>query len=433
MTSPSRDQFNTWVRDALGRLYDTAFLRGHDLAELLADSEPCGLQRGEATRRFLLDAIHSIQPAAKTPAQSRDYRSFQILTGRYLEGRSPDEVMQQLAISRSLYFREQARALDLLANAAWERYQRRQAASVIYAPLTAVELGDADPRPTGDISSADAHQLIAQAVWEEVDLAGLLRQIKPIVELLGREHAVAVAVTANEPAMIVRADRVLLRFVLLRLVQHALETLGGGRLSINSYVHGRNAGMRLEGSAASTLLPLAATRTSGSLAICHELVAAMGGRMTIEPCSQQQWRGCFEWATVTAPILLVIDDSAGLVELFRRYLASSSWQVIGAVNGDEARRIMRQTAPTVVLLDLFLPREDGWEILVSLRAQEATRATPVIVCSILTEPELVKALGATAYLRKPVARSTLLQTLAAYAPAGSSQPIGPLELRQGSA
>ncbi len=54
--------------------------------------------------------------------------------------------------------------------------------------------------------------------------------------------------------------------------------------------------------------------------------------------------------------------------------------------------------PSVILLELLLPGRDGWDLLPALRARTLTSQIPVIVCSVLYEPGVARALGATGYL-----------------------------------
>lgn len=58
-----------------------------------------------------------------------------------------------------------------------------------------------------------------------------------------------------------------------------------------------------------------------------------------------------------------------------------------------------------------MPSQDGWEILEALQKDPVTRGIPVIVCSVLEDPQLARSLGARAYLQKPVSQSELLSTL----------------------
>jgi Amt family ammonium transporter len=97
------------------------------------------------------------------------------------------------------------------------------------------------------------------------------------------------------------------------------------------------------------------------------------------------------------------------------------WEVIGAADGESARAEILRRRPTVILLDVMMPREDGWEFLVGIKARDETRDIPVIVCSVLSEPQLAATLGAFAYLTKPVTQQALLGVLAPWI-AGEDAP-----------
>jgi CheY-like chemotaxis protein len=131
------------------------------------------------------------------------------------------------------------------------------------------------------------------------------------------------------------------------------------------------------------------------------------------------WEARLNWPAAKSLTLLVIDDNQGLIDLFRRYLASFRWQVIGAHNGAEARDVLARALPTVIMLDVMIPDEDGWEVLMSLKSRPDTRDIPVIVCSVLSAQPLAQTLGAAGYLSKPVTQQTLLRALAPWSPDGT--------------
>jgi CheY-like chemotaxis protein len=67
--------------------------------------------------------------------------------------------------------------------------------------------------------------------------------------------------------------------------------------------------------------------------------------------------------------------------------------------------------PIAVLVDLMMPGQDGWDLLRALSQRDDTRRLPVIVCSVLQQRELALALGATAYITKPVNSVALVSLL----------------------
>jgi DNA-binding response OmpR family regulator len=73
--------------------------------------------------------------------------------------------------------------------------------------------------------------------------------------------------------------------------------------------------------------------------------------------------------------------------------------------------MIRTLSPAAVVLDIRLPGLDGWEVLSRVRADDATRAVPVIVVSILDEKQRGMSLGAADYLIKPVARDALVSAM----------------------
>ena len=97
--------------------------------------------------------------------------------------------------------------------------------------------------------------------------------------------------------------------------------------------------------------------------------------------------------------------------LFSRYLAGSSYRLIAVDPLHEPLERIAQIAPDAILLDVMMSQVGGWDILQRLKADPGLSQIPVIVCSVLDEPELAASLGAAASLRKPVRRAQLLECL----------------------
>jgi CheY-like chemotaxis protein len=93
-------------------------------------------------------------------------------------------------------------------------------------------------------------------------------------------------------------------------------------------------------------------------------------------------------------------------------LEGSAYRVTQVRFAARAVATARDTQPAVILLDVVLPVQDGWEVLAALRTDPLTAKIPVVVCSVLPDRELALSLGAIDFLAKPVTRVTLLQTLA---------------------
>ena len=118
------------------------------------------------------------------------------------------------------------------------------------------------------------------------------------------------------------------------------------------------------------------------------------------------------------PVLMVEDDPSTML-LYEKYLKGSGFQCLPASSVHMARLVLLQMRPIAVVLDILLSGSESWYFIGELKANPATREIPVIVVSMLDEPERGLALGADDYCIKPVDRAWLLgklQTLARSAP-----------------
>ncbi len=123
------------------------------------------------------------------------------------------------------------------------------------------------------------------------------------------------------------------------------------------------------------------------------------------------------------PLVLSIDDDPDMATLLRECLAESGYRVVGARTGEDGLRLARTVNPAVVTLDVVMPDTDGWDILVGLKNDPATRDIPVILLTVVDRKELGYRLGAADHLRKPFDRDGLLAALQRVAPK-SAQPAG---------
>lgn len=113
---------------------------------------------------------------------------------------------------------------------------------------------------------------------------------------------------------------------------------------------------------------------------------------------------------------LVIEDSTTTAEQLARYLQELGIQV--AVHNQAEGAIEKTLAirPDFIILDILLPEPSGWDVLRQLKADPHTQAIPVIVVSVIDERPHGTALGAAAYLVKPVSRQQLIHAVAAAMP-----------------
>lgn len=403
---PDRERFVGWVHDALTHLYDTQHLNKHPLADLLLGPLPNAPQRSQPLRRLLVDAIRALRPAPGTPAQSPDWRNHHILELRYIEGLTPAETMGRLALSKSHYYREQARVIEAVADLLWTQAAARQQA----APQPSLPRTLPPDSSRSALAQAEVERLCAQATWEPTNVAGLFSDLQPVIESLAAANGVHLQMAAAAPLHIAQGNRTLLRQSILNVVSYALDMAPGGALSIEPIRANGESGFVFRARRSGPETVTERRRQGVGLEIGRQLVEAMRGRLTWEE-TPDTWEARLAWQTVPNQTLLVIDDNRSFIDLVRRYLSGTSWQVSGASSGEEARKFLADQQVAAIVLDIMMPEEDGWELLRALRGGETTRHTPIIVCSVLNEPQLARMLGANAYLPKPVSPLALLQAL----------------------
>ncbi|MCK9603991.1 MAG: response regulator [Candidatus Omnitrophica bacterium] len=111
------------------------------------------------------------------------------------------------------------------------------------------------------------------------------------------------------------------------------------------------------------------------------------------------------------PLILVVDDQLQNIELLEAYLVPQGYEVIKAASGEEALEKLVHNQIDLILLDVMMPKMSGIEVLEKLRADDKTKAIPVVMVTVLKEIEdKVKALeaGCDDFISKPFDKVELL-------------------------
>jgi two-component system, cell cycle response regulator len=110
-------------------------------------------------------------------------------------------------------------------------------------------------------------------------------------------------------------------------------------------------------------------------------------------------------------VILVVDDQPQNIELLEAYLVPQGYEIVKAASGEEALEKLIHNQIDLVLLDVMMPKMSGIEVLKNLRADEKTKAIPVVMVTVLKEIEdKVKALeaGCDDFISKPFDKVELL-------------------------
>jgi CheY-like chemotaxis protein len=107
----------------------------------------------------------------------------------------------------------------------------------------------------------------------------------------------------------------------------------------------------------------------------------------------------------TRPLILIADDNADTYEMYALYLAMVGYKVETAEDGQQAIVKARALRPDLIVMDLQMPKLDGWAAIRELRSRAATATIPVVVLTghdfkAYLKPAAIAA-GAVSYLMKP--------------------------------
>lgn len=398
-------EFKDLVRDALLHLYEAGYLGSHPLAKL-AEVPPGGSAAASGKRllQLLLDAIEALRPAPGFPTDARTLRLYHLLELRYIGGMSAGDAMAQLGISKSQYQRDHLHALDSVANVLWERWRTVQ--PVIQRPA---ESGTREA-----LALLEAEQLAVQMDPDHVDLGELLTTLLDLVRPIAEDSHTTLALRAFPDLPTIWGDRVVLRQVFLGLLNLALSRCPGGSVEITLTPGDLTLSVTLCASPArGSASPPAMKGGDLEIEVARRFMGALGGEFIVESAStiRWPWRVHMTFPIARRPVLLVVDNHADFFGLVERYLAEVSWQAVGARDVREGLSLAAELHPNAILLDVMMPRQDGWDLLLALKKKPETQSIPVIICSVLYEPQLAKVLGAVAYLAKPISQADLLGAL----------------------
>ncbi|ACS42239.1 putative hybrid histidine kinase; Domains: two PAS, two PAC, His KinaseA, ATPase and two REC (CheY-like) [Methylorubrum extorquens AM1] len=115
-------------------------------------------------------------------------------------------------------------------------------------------------------------------------------------------------------------------------------------------------------------------------------------------------------------VVLLVDDDPAARDLLQRFLEREGFRVRTANDGRAGLTLARALKPRAILLDIEMPRMDGWAVLHAIRTDPEIAETPVIITSVVNEFSLAHVLGATDYMVKPIDWGALKDAMERYRP-----------------
>ena len=398
-------EFTDQVKDALSHLYDYMYLQTHPLADFLITNATGDGIRAKMLRQILLQAIEELKPEADIPVRSPEWRGYRILYQRYVEGLDTEEITAELAISRSQFYREHRKAVDAVAALLWDRISQ---SSMLEEEEQSQEADSGEAFE--DLIQAEIERLILHSTKETLALDQVIESMRGLFLQFAATKEVELRLEVLEALPLIHAGHTVLRQILLNGLSQGLKWASPeGMVTLAAAESG---GQVIVEVIAEGIAPDRCREREGeeasSLIVAQRLVESQGGQM--------QLLGDKRAIHIILPIadmrtVLVVDDNEDIIRLFWRYLNGHGYQVVGAQNSEEALRLALKLQPQVITLDVMMPNRDGWEALQTLKNHPFTCDIPVLVCSILDEPDLAFSLGAWGFLRKPISQEELLAAL----------------------
>lgn len=377
------------VNSAYQHLYDFAQLRTHPLGDVLIGGELSSKERSWQLHRLLIEVIEELSPGSSTPLYTREWRRHKLMVMRYVNALNPQQVAEQLAISRRQYYREHALALEAIAEILWQ--------------------GGSQVPSESNREALFRSEVVRIAQNEQrADVIEVVAAVIALLQKLMDENAITVCLNLPPRLPVVSAARSLLRQVVMGLLGYLVNTVHDATFDFSVSLTHSELILRLN--VTSTGLPRWHDGDEWLVSL-RDMLTVNEARIALVSLGEDT--ALFE---LTLPVsrehtVLAVDDNADMLALFERYLIPHGYRVLTAQNADTALELVRHTQPFVLLLDLMMPDQDGWELLQTLVTQAATRDVPVIVCSVLKQKDLALALGAFGFIEKPITERILIDSL----------------------
>lgn len=288
---------------------------------------------------------------------------------------------------------------------------------------------------------------------DDVSIPQVLEDIRKLGHPFAAQKRIWLEVEPPEETPLIEADEAKVKRVLFNLVSNAIKfTPEGGRVEIGAGLKGgvveifvKDTGIGISEENQKKIFTMFqqldstdSRRFGGTgvgLALSRKLVELHGGTIRVESELGKGSRFTFtipvkeglrrasDWqkkpvepprskigpeAARGQPLVMIVDDDPQTSELLAIWLDSASYRVAQAFDGEQALRLAKELKPYAIILDILLPKVDGWQVMESLNKDPETSNIPVIIVTILERRQKGMQMGAFDYFVKPVDKKELL-------------------------
>jgi CheY-like chemotaxis protein len=396
MSELEYETFDQQVRECLAHYYDDAFLHDHPLVHALAPNASGDAGRVQRFREIMEQAIESLKPGPESDISSKPTRLHNILLYRYINQEQVHHVLHRLNVSDRQYYRDHNRAIQALSRALLE------------FPT------DTRLVPESPISIQSEIQRVRNPTQlMQIDAQTFLQKTLDALQGLTERYHATIDLQIDGQFLLLTSDSTVLRQTIIWILsQLIIQSAPYSQFKLLFRVEAaiREEGQFLFRREASTSQAQSSPLCLAQRDTLRDLVQALEGRVEEDDALSGDYQLCLIMPLRKRSVL-IIDDNPDVVALFRRYLQGHPYEILTADDPDRALQLARDLLPDLIVLDVILPQQDGWDILLNLKGHPSTKHIPVLVCSVLDSPELACVLGADGFLHKPPGEASFLDTL----------------------
>ncbi|MEQ8673668.1 MAG: response regulator [Aggregatilineales bacterium] len=392
MSETIDEQFLDQVKQALENLYDLPYLQRHPLAESLPAI--AGELPGQRLRSELKAAIETLNPGKNVAVRSGAARLYHLMHLHYIGGMTLQETAYELGISLRQAYRDLRRGHEGVSEILRYKY-----------PPTPNAPQD-KPVVQGDVVNASSLATEVERLegtMTTVALNDLLAVALRAVGKLAEGNNVHIRFVAPDDAVKVLTNAMVAQQVFVNLISRTVQQVRASEVVVELRDADDIAELQLQFHHSSAEPPKIINP------VITQFLQGLGWRYSLTRTTSSSYQLTLRMSD--SRVVLIIDDNEGLVELLERYFSGQMYQVISAQSGTDGLALAVSHLPDIIIMDLMMPGMDGWELLQHLRTRPETRDTPVIICSVINDPELAYSLGASEFISKPVSKDRILESL----------------------
>lgn len=377
-TTTMTEDFVEHVKKALENLYDFPSLQQNPLTiAIQQQNSPQTQLPAHQLRRELMEAIEQLNPQQDN-TNSGVTRLYNLVHLHYVGGMTIQEVAHELGISTRQVYRDLRRGQENISAIIWFHHQQRVNTS----------------------TKPQAHDLpILTGTISEVKLQDLITHALRATQKLAEKSAVAISQDMPQNPVMRPTNQAAAQQILIHLLSQTIQQLSPQALHI-TLQQNMHIVFEMHGTTHSTLK-------------IDEVILHLMQQLfwKIQHYQDDKTVRITLRTNTAGTSILIIDDNEGLLDLVKRYLGNADYHTHTANNGADGLDLAERLLPDGIIMDLMMPDMDGWEVLQRLRTLPNTQKIPVVICSVIKDPELAYTLGADKFIAKPIEKDELLLTL----------------------